>query len=226
MLNLLYGYIENSLPEGSLATAPGLRVKVDDAGRFLPFVGNTVVFLLNDAEKASLSALQDSLYAAAGHMLSQRLRPDTFHMTLHDLANGAPGEKTGSWMQEAEPIARDILADIKEKDLSPIAMRGTWMFNMVNTSIVLGLAPVDSEGETRLSRMYEALHTAVPLNYALTPHITLAYFKPGVYSGKEFETLRSTLKPADISVKLDMNKLVLQHFEDMNHYITPQKQET
>ena len=33
--------------------------------------------------------------------------------------------------------------------------------------------------------------------------------------------LRSALKPADISVKLDMNKLVLQHFGDMNHYITP-----
>ena len=100
------------------------------------------------------------------------------------------------------------------------------MFNMVNTSIVLGLAPEDSEGEVRLQRMYEALHAAVPLSYALTPHITLAYFKPGVYSGKELETLRSTLKPADISIKLDMNKLVLQHFEDMNHYITPQKQET
>lgn len=218
MLNLLYGYIENSLPEGSLATAPGLRAKVDDAGRFLPFVGNTVVFLLNDAEKASLSALQDSLYAAAGHMLSQRLRPDTFHMTLHDLANGAPGEKTGSWMQEAEPIARDILADIKEKDLSPIAMRGTWMFNMVNTSIVLGLTPVGSEGEAKLSRMYEALHTAVPLNYALTPHITLAYFKPGTYCGESLEALRSTLHSAPIPITLDMEKLVLQHFSDMNHY--------
>ena len=218
MLNLLYGYIENSLPEDRLTTSPGLRAKVDDAGAFLPFVGNTVVFFLSDEEKAALSVLQDSLYAAAGHLLAQRLSPDTFHMTLHDLANGAPGEKTQAWMQATEPIAKRILEDIKAEDLPPIAMRGTWMFNMVNTSIVLGLAPEDSEGEVRLHRMYEALHDAVPLGYALTPHITLAYFKPGVYSGEALETLRSALKPADISVKLDMNKLVLQHFGDMNHY--------
>ena len=90
MLNLLYGYIENSLPEGKLTTSPGLRAKVDDAGAFLPFEGNTVVFLLSDEEKAALSVLQDSLYATASHLLAQRLSPDTFHMTLHDLANGAP----------------------------------------------------------------------------------------------------------------------------------------
>jgi hypothetical protein len=141
MLNLLYGYIENSLPEGKLTTSPGLRAKVDDAGAFLPFEGNTVVFLLSDEEKAALSVLQDSLYAAAGHLLAQRLSPDTFHMTLHDLANGAPDEKTQAWMQATEPIAKRILEDIKAEVLPPIAMRGTWMFNMVNTSIVLGLAP-------------------------------------------------------------------------------------
>ena len=218
MLNLLYGYIENSLPEGKLTTSLGLRAKVDDAGAFLPFEGNTVVFLLSDEEKAALSVLQDSLYATASHLLAQRLSPDTFHMTLHDLANGAPDEKTQTWMQATEPIAKRILEDIKAEDLPPIATRGTWMFNMVNTSIVLGLAPEDSEGEVRLHRMYEALHAAVPLSYALTPHITLAYFKPGSYSGEELEALRSALKPADISIKLDMNKLVLQHFGDMNHY--------
>lgn len=221
MLNFLYGYIENSLPEDRLTTAQGLRAKVDDAGAFLPFEGNTVVFLLSDEEKAALSVLQDSLYAAASHLLAQRLSPDTFHMTLHDLANGSPDEKTQAWMQATEPIAKRILEDIKAEDLPPIAVRGTWMFNMVNTSIVLGLAPEDSEGEVRLHRMYEALHAAVPLSYALTPHITLAYFKPGSYSGEELEALRSALKPADISVKLDMNKLVLQHFGDMNHYIAP-----
>ena len=218
MLNLLYGYIENSLPEGKLTTSPGLRAKVDDSGAFLPFVGNTVVFLLSDEEKAALSVLQDSLYAAAGHLLAQRLSPDTFHMTLHDLANGAPGEKTGSWMQAIEPIAKRILEDIKAEVLPPIAVRGTWMFNMVNTSIVLGLAPEDSEGEVRLHRMYEALHAAVPLNYALTPHITLAYFKPGSYSGEQLEALRSALHSAPIPITLDMEKLVLQHFSDMNHY--------
>ena len=177
-----------------------------------------MVFLLSEEEKDALSVLQDSLYAAAGHLLAQRLSPDTFHMTLHDLANGAPGGKTRAWMQATEPIAKRILEDIKAEDLPPIAMGGTWMFNMVNTSIVLGLAPEDSEGEVRLQRMYEALHAAVPLSYALTPHITLAYFKPGTYCGESLEALRSTLHSAPIPITLDMEKLVLQHFSDMNHY--------
>lgn len=220
MLNLLYGYIENSLPSGSLSTSQGLRAKVNEAGEFLPFIGNTVVFLLSDEKKACLARLQDSLYAAAGHMLSEKLNPDTFHVTLHDLANGAEDEKTAAWMQEAEPIAVSILAEIKSKDLSPIAMEGTWMFNMVNTSIVLGLAPKNAADDKRLCRMYEAFHAAVPLSYALTPHITLAYFKPGSYRGEQLEALRSALHSAPIPVTLDMEKLVLQNFSDMNHYFT------
>jgi hypothetical protein len=120
MLNFLYGYIENSLPEGKLTTSPGLRAKVDDAGAFLPFVGNTVVFLLSDEEKAALSVLQDSLYAAAGHLLAQRLSPDTFHMTLHDLANGAPGEKTQAWMQAIDPSQSASLKISKRKFCRPL----------------------------------------------------------------------------------------------------------
>ena len=97
---------------------------MDDAGAFHPFVGNTMVFLLSEEDKDALSVLQDSLYAAAGHLLAQRLSPDTFHMTLHDLANGAPGGKTRAWMRETDPIARRILEDIKAEDLPPIAMGG------------------------------------------------------------------------------------------------------
>jgi hypothetical protein len=141
-------------------------------------------------------------------------------MTLHDLVNGPAGDQEiRQRMEVIAPQAKDLISRFRAKP--PILMRGSWMFNMVNTSIVLGLKPVDADGEQRLGSMYQAFEKILPLGYALTPHITLAYFKPGVYSGKELETLRSTLKPADISVKLDMNKLVLQHFGDMNHYITP-----
>lgn len=51
MLNLLYGYIENSLPEGALTTAPGLQLKADARGRLLPFEGNTVKPDLSNCRK-------------------------------------------------------------------------------------------------------------------------------------------------------------------------------
>lgn len=220
MLNLLYGYIENSLRSEELITSPGLRAKADETGHLLPFEGNTAVFLLDDRVKEELAGLQNRLYLAAGEMLSEPLSPDTFHMTLHDLANGTPGPDTRRWMAETEPAARAVLAQLRQADAAPLEMRATWMFNMVNTSIVLGLAPTGEDSEDRLSRMYEALNGVVPLHYALTPHITLAYFKPGRYSEAALSSLRAALGPVDLRLTLPMENLVLQRFSDMNHYMT------
>ena len=75
-----------------------LLKKVNHDGKFLPFYGNTVVFLLEDRTKEILSTLQSQLYKAAGKMLSQPLHPDTFHMTLHDLVNST--EPTADLCQE------------------------------------------------------------------------------------------------------------------------------
>lgn len=220
MLNLLYGYIENSIPEhGNLTTSPGLRVKVDDGGHLLPFVGNTTVFLLEDGAKAAIGEIQSELYRAAGTLLAAPLTPDTFHMTLHDLANGTPSPETDRWMSETEPAARSILSELKE-DSRPLHMKTTWVFNMVNTSIVLGLAPADPETEARLAHMYARLNAVVPLNYALCPHITLAYFRPGSYDQEALRALRSAMGPVKLELTLSMEDLVLQRFSDMNHYRT------
>lgn len=216
MPNLLKDHIPNSLPVDTFVTNPNLPQKVDEDGHFLPFRGNTTVFLLEDGEKEQLAALQEELYAAVPEMLSARLETETFHMTLHDLVNG--GAATEENMARAERETREILPRFSNGET--IQMRGTWMFNMVNTSIVLGLEPVTEQGAKRLSAMYRSLESVVPLGYALTPHITLAYFRPGVYGPEQLAKLRQVLKPAPVSVTLDMGNLVLQNFEDMNHYIT------
>lgn len=216
MLNLLKDYIPNSLPEDILVTNPNLPQKVAENGSFLPFRGNTTVFLLGDGVKEQLEALRNELYDAAPEMLSARLGKETFHMTLHDLVNGS--EATCEQMARAEAEARQVLESFPDK--SPLQMRGTWVFNMVNTSLVLGLEPETKEGADRLSEMYRQLESVVPLGYALTPHITLAYFRPGTYGAEQLAKLRKALKPAAIAVELHMEQLVLQNFEDMNHYIT------
>lgn len=218
MLNLLEDYISHSLPEqGEFETNPNLLKKVSGDGGFLPFYGNTVVFLLEDKIKESLAGLQSQIYQAAGWMLCQPLDSDTFHMTLHDLLNGT--EKTADLcqrMEEAKKRAEPFL--FQWRDLPSLQMKATWLFNMVNTSIVLGLAPADEEATSRLDALYTAMDSIVPLGYGLTPHITMAYFRPGRYSPEQLQSLRNALRPIELELELRMDQLVHQTFTDMNHY--------
>ena len=220
MINTLDDYICRSMPQwGDFATNPNLRKKVDEEGNLLPFVGNTVVFLLDEDMKEQLRNLQEELYRAAPDMLAKPLQMSTFHMTLHDLANGTP-EHPG--LQDYMCYTQERVSQILSgwKDAPPLRMKTTWLFNMVNTSIVLGLKPADEESWRRLDEMYTTLEDVVRLGYALTPHITMAYFLPGTYTQEQVQRLSSVLRNVDMEISLDMKNLVFQEFSDMNHYKT------
>lgn len=220
MINTLEAYICHSMPQwGDFTTNPNLRKKVDNEGNLLPFLGNTVVFLLDDDTKEKLRQLQESLYHAAPAMLAQPLQMSTFHMTLHDLANGTP-EQHGlqDYMSYTQERVSQILPSWK--DTPPLRMKTTWLFNMVNTSVVLGLVPADDDSWCRLDEMYTTLESVVNLGYALTPHITMAYFLPGTYSEEQVQRLSAVLRNVDLEITLNMKNLVLQEFFDMNHYGT------
>jgi hypothetical protein len=218
MLNLLFEYIPNSIClDSDFSTNQNLTKKVAPDGSFLRFLGNTVVFLLDDEVKEKLSGLQDRLYAAGASVLAHRIEKQTMHMTLHDLVNSP--EETPALHAKMEETARKVLPLLERwRNDPPIRMRATWMFNMVNTSIVLGLAPADEGDYARLDDLYCALEQVLPLGYGLTPHITLAYFLPGTYSPGQMQTLREALSPVDLEINLRMEDLVLQTFSDMNHY--------
>ena len=218
MLNILEDYIWRSLPEWEdFTTNSNLTKKVAPSGGFLPFYGNTVVFDLSRETKEALQRLQEELYHAAGWMLAQKLKPATFHMTLHDLVNAPElSEELERRMALAQAKAKPILEQWKA--LPPLHMKTTWLFNMVNTSIVLGLAPADGESWGRLDEMYTALESVVPLGYALTPHITMAYFKPGAYPQHELDCLKQALRPVELDVELKLEDLFYQEFVDMNSY--------
>lgn len=231
MIELLKHYIDRSLPElaetspqfekdklRAFQTSRNLRQKVQGK-TLLPYFGNTTVFLLDDDIKRQLSVLQEELYQKAGWMLSDKLKQETFHMTLHDLVNGP--ELTGDLqrqMREAEQKTKSLLAGWR--DQFPLQMEATWMFNMVNTSIVLGLAPADNDSWERLDAMYTALHEVVPLNHGLTPHITMAYYRPDTYTVYDLKCLKEALHPVELKITLQMKDLVFQSFTDMNSYQT------
>ena len=218
MIHTLDDYICRSIdPSQAFSTNQNLKKKVDEYGAFLPFVGNTVVFDLDEETKQCLTGLQNELYHAGSELLSNRLKPATFHMTLHDLINGSAQERgIQQRMTDIEPEVRRILSQWKSRE--PIHMQATWMFNMVNTSIVLGLKPVDVGSYGRLDAMYCRLEEVVKLGYPLCPHITLAYYRPGQYSPNQMEALCNSLRAVDLRITLKAEQLILQNFTDMNNY--------
>ena len=222
MINTLDDYICCSMPQyGEFSTNPNLKKKVDDTGNLLPYVGNTVVFLLEDEIKGKLHQIKELLYQAAPDMLAQPLQISTFHMTLHDLANGLPDQpEIYDYMKYTKEQTLQILAQWKSEHTQPLRMKTTWLFNMVNTSIVLGLAPADEETWKQLDEMYMTLESVVPLGYALTPHITMAYFRPGVYNEEQVQRLSAALRNVEMDIVLSPEQLVFQNFMDMNHYET------
>ena len=217
MLDLLEHYIYDSLPRESFATSPGLRRKVGREGELLPFYGCTAVFRLPEAAREALSGLQARLYAGAGRFFARPLEPETFHMTLHDLVNGP--ELTPELCRRME-AARALVQPLIEawRGGPPLKMRATCLFNMVHTSVVLGLAPAEGESWRRLDAMYEALEAQFRLGYALTPHVTLAYYRNGAYLSGELEPLRAALGPVELEFELPMEGLAFEYFTDMNSY--------
>ena len=99
-------------------------------------------------------------------------------------------------------------------------MKAACTFNMVNTSVVLLLEPADDRAWQLLDDLYRRFQQVRHLPYALTPHITLAYFRPGCYNAEETEILRSALGQVQLEISLSTDNLLLQNFETMNDYQT------
>jgi len=162
------------------------------------------------------------LYEKCGCMLAQKLKGDTFHITLHDLNNGVLSHELMKKMKQSERTARMILEELKENNSLKIRMRSTYLFNMMNTSVVLGFAPIDEEACCKLMSLYDRFQEVVSLSYLLTPHITIAYYKPGVYGMEQVTALTELINEINakekVEVVLDIEKLVYQQFSDMNHY--------
>ena len=215
---------QSSLPAGcGMDTNPGLTRKVSAEGRLLGYHGNTVVYRLPDEAKRQIRILQDKLYAVCGDVLAEPLAEDTFHITLHDLVSGPASPDLERAVREVEPAAAARTAECSNEP-GIIRMRSSFLFNMVNTSMVLGFEPEDEESCHRLMRNYEAFQDIVALNYPLTPHVTLAYFKPGTIRAEQVGRLQSVIDFARarevIRVELSGSMLEYQIFSSMNCYRT------
>jgi len=213
-------FMWKSLPEsGGFQTSESLLKKIDADGRFKPFYGDTAIFGLPNHEIARLGQLQNALYGSLGDVLAEKIPPEMFHLTLHDLLNsplGMPAESEGV-MRRVQSLFVEIPDDFPKE----IHLRSVCLFSMVNTSIVMGYEPAEEADCETLMRLYDWFQQIVPLAYPLTLHVTLAYFKPGCYDEQTLCSLRNFFEEHGRDahpLTLKLSDLAYARFADMRDY--------
>lgn len=213
------GFMWETVPERGLTTRPGLRQKAGDDGLFAPFYGDTVIFALPPEMIRWLSGLQEELYAACGPVLAQKLDPDTFHITLHDLSSSPSGWPAGMPGNCKRTLP---LLEAARGSLPPeVTVRSSCVFSMVDTSIVMGFEPAQESDCRTLMGLYRELQGVQPLTYPLTLHATLAYYRPGEYSPGEAACVWQALRQLGRERRewrLRLDELRYATFDSMNHY--------
>ena len=192
--------------------------KVNEENQFSNFYGDTVVFELDSHTKHQLSEYVKTLYEAVPQCFCEKLRTDTFHMTLHDLSNAPVKEAVAADMQENESA---ILLQGKAIVSQTIDMRTKYVFNMVNTSLVLGLYPVNESEYVKLMNLYTMMDSVKSLPYPFTPHITLAYYNRHGFKtedARKLEQIVKELNRTSFEIQLRTEDLYYQHFTSMNAY--------
>ena len=218
------GFQRDSLPhDGPLTTKPLLVEKVAPDGGLLPFFGNTMIFDLPVETQLEIARMQLLLHHRCGWMLAQPLAPETLHMTLHDLLNGVDAAALAEPVRRTGEAAKAILHRQRAAQQPPIRLTSTLAFNMTNGSVALGFAP-DAEADcTALMALHRDYQSVVALDYLLTPHVTLAYFRPGSYAPEAVTALAEALAAINalprVHIAVDAGCLHYYTFEDMNTYI-------
>lgn len=212
---------EWSFEQGDFKGNPSLIKKVKSDNSFRDFYGDTVVFHLNAENQKRIEMYLDKLYKEASECFCERLLTGTIHMTLHDLCNSNQLSEVAEEMTENE---KKISLRCKEVNMPTIIkMRSTSLFNMVNTSLVLGLCPVDEAEYQKLMSLYGIIDEIKELPYPLTPHITLAYYNVNGFSDASARKLEALVcgmnQGEEIEVALDGKELYYQRFCSMNEYV-------
>lgn len=214
---------------GLFPTADSLESKVNPDGRFAPFPGSTVVFRAGKQCLQIIQLMQRILYykLEGTGMLAGVLPASTIHMTLHDLVSPEMcisqseevyGRETANSIKKAADIAEDIRKEYTGRKITMVSDR---IVNMVSKSLVLMLKPQTEQDYEVLLEMYRRFDVIQRLPDPLTPHITLAYFKPGMLDGDrlgeavDFAQINPDKAPV---FEFFPESLTVQRFLDMQTY--------
>lgn len=200
---------------------PSIALKVNKDNEFRAFYGDTVVFNLDNETKEKLTKIVNRINDVASECFCEKLVSNTFHMTLHDLSNSPKLEEIAIELFENELKVAKIAENIAEEK---IKMKTKFIFNMVNTSLVLGLYPINEGEFNKLMKLYTLIDDVKKLGYPLTPHITLGYYNVNGFSVDSARKLKNIVREqntteSEIEIELSTNELFYQKFVSMNEYI-------
>lgn len=201
---------------------PSISQKVNKYNIFKFFYGDTIVFELDSNIKEKLAEYVDILYQSAPECFCERLVSNTFHVTLHDLSNSPTLQDLAEEIFENELKVIEKMGELRKIEKSIIKMKSKYIFNMVDTSLVLGLYPADENEYRKIMELYDVFDKVKKLSYPFTPHITLAYYNVNgfdIQSARKLEYIVSQLNNNEIEIELDINNLYYQKFKSMNEYI-------
>lgn len=193
--------------------------KVNRDNTFKDFYGDTIVFDLDHITKERLTNQIQHLYQLVPECFCEKLSSNTLHMTLHDLSNASVLQDVASDFFQNE---HKVVAIAKEiYNYKKIKMRSTYIFNMCDISLVLGLYPVNEQEYNALMNLYCMFDDVRKLSYPFTPHITLAYYNRNGFdigSARKLENIVSKFNQDQMEMELDVNNLFYQRFRSMNDY--------
>ena len=201
--------------------SPSIANKVNADNTYKDFYGDTVVFDLDEVTKTKLTEYADFLHKAAPQCFCDRLVPNTFHVTLHDLSNSPTLQSVAEELFFNELKITEKLCEIKKLSNKKITLKSNAVFNMVNTSLVLGLYPVDEDNYNRLMELYYVIDSVKRLSYPLTPHITLGYYNVNGFDTNCAKLLKTAVEKLNAVMNLDVSvgDLYYQKFTSMNNYV-------
>ena len=198
---------------------PSLANKIDEENRMKDFFGDTIVFDLDEVTKDAIGKIIDEIYEAVPRCFAERLKNATLHMTLHDLSNSP---KRSEVEDEMERNLEEIKRRASRFGKKVIKMRTNVIFNMVNTSLVMGLVPINKDEYNKLMELYGIVDEVKRAEYPLTPHITLGYYNVNGFDEESARTLEKIVgklnRSVIMNITLDTKRLYYQRFTSMNRY--------
>ena len=205
---------------GEFFPSKNIDKKVNDNHTFKPYFGDTIVFNLSEEKRNDIESIAKFLYKDFHEYFAEKINPETYHVTLHDLCSGNDLGSIAEKIFHNELKIKNLLKGCQYSHHN-IEMQSTSVFNMVGTSIVLGFVPKNETEYMKLKDLKHMFHNIHPLNYPFTPHVTLAYFNKKTISREKKAALYKLLLELSstvVTLSLSMDNLFYQKFTSMNHY--------
>ncbi len=216
---------------GVFPTHEGLTAKVRPDGGYMPFAGSTVVFRPGKPCMQVVPLIQRVLAEKTGNpeMFADPLPVPTIHMTLHDLISpeqcvSDPADtahynhEISCSLRKAAEITEELRKEYAGRTITMVSDR---IVSMVSKALALMLKPRSEQDFALLTELYQRFDEIRTLPYPLTPHITLAYFRPGTVDGDLLSEALDfcQIRPENAPVfDFDPESLTAQKFLDMQTY--------